>query len=41
MPTGVGFTVTVTVNEAPAQPPAVGTMVYVAVPAVDPVAFSV
>ena len=41
VPTGVGFTVTVTVYEAPEHPPAVGMMVYVAVPAVDPVADSV
>jgi hypothetical protein len=39
--TGVGFTVTSTDSGVPAHPLAVGVMVYVAVPAVVPVVFSV
>jgi len=39
--TGVGFTVTITDSGVPAHPLAVGVMLYVAVPAVVPVVFSV
>jgi hypothetical protein len=38
---GIGFTVTVAVIADPAQVPAVGVIVYTAVPAVVPVAVSV
>jgi hypothetical protein len=38
---GNGLTVTITVIGVPLQPPAVGVMVYVAVPAVEPVAVNV
>jgi len=38
---GVGLTVTVTTIGVPAQPPAVGVIVYVAVPAAAPVAVNV
>jgi hypothetical protein len=40
-PTGPGFTVIVTVIGAPGHPPAVGVIVYTAVPAEEPVAFRV
>ena len=39
--TGVGFTVMVTVIGVPEQPPAVGVIVYIAVPATVEVAVSV
>ncbi len=36
--TGIGFTVIVTLIEAPVHPPTVGVIVYTAVPINDPVA---
>ena len=38
---GIGFTVTNTVTGVPAQPAAVGVIVYVAVPGMDPVVVNV